>query len=117
LVAFANALARSGEQKRPLTHKQLKALIASAKTQGDHQRLGDYRRQEAKRLAAKAKEHEEMATEYENQPALNESKNPGMNQGAIHCRKFAKLDQQEAEEAEALAKLHEQMAQEPSTAK
>ncbi len=117
LAALASAFPRPNDEKATLTHKQLKALIASAKTPADHQRLAAYYQQEAKRLAARAKEHEEMAAEYEKRPVPYESKNPGTIPGAIHCQNFAKLYKQEAEEAQALAAIHEEMAKEAGTQK
>jgi len=37
-------------------------------------------------------------------------KNNAFGQGAVHCRKWAELDAEQAKEADALAQMHEDMA-------
>jgi hypothetical protein len=52
-----------------LTKKELKALIANAKTSEDHQKVAAYYRAEAKRLRADAQEHKQWADIYAKGPA------------------------------------------------
>jgi hypothetical protein len=51
-----------------MTNKQVKALIVSAKTPEDHMRLAAYFDQEADRMEADAKGHEELAGVYRQSP-------------------------------------------------
>src|SRR6516225_9146818 len=54
---------QSAGQQQTLTKKELKALIASAKTPADHELIAEHYRFEAKRLAAKQQEHERQLAE------------------------------------------------------
>lgn len=95
-----------------LSKKELKALIASAKTPEDHQEVADYYHAEAKRLRADAKEHKQWAEIYAKGPT-GKSQEQAMTGGApaaTHCQKWADLENQEADEADALAVQHEDMA-------
>lgn len=55
---------QGARQHEKLTRQQLKSLISSAKTPADHQKLAAHYRDEAERLRAKQREHEEEADEY-----------------------------------------------------
>lgn len=96
------------------TKKQVKALIASAKTSEDHTRLARYFNQEADRLAADAKGHAELADVYRQSPNRTEGgKQSGTGsifRTAEHCDSAAKSLRQAAQDLQELAAWHEQMA-------
>ncbi len=102
----------SAASQHHLTKKELKALIANAKTAEDHQKIAAYYRAEARRIRQDAKEHQELAETYaKTVPNPMEAKHGDMaGQGTSHCKKWAELDNQEADEADALAASHEEMA-------
>jgi len=92
----------SAQDKMPcegakLSHKQVKALIVSAKTAEDHNKLACYFRSEARSEISNAKYHEEMAKLY---------KSPK------HCNDFAEASRKAAEADNQLAAEHEKMAAE-----
>lgn len=103
-----------GQESKPvITKKEFKALLKTAKEPADHQKIAEYYRQKADRLRAEAKEHVEMAEDYTKNPtfaAMEVKQGASFGQGASHCRRWAQLDEQEAQEAQALATLHEDMA-------
>lgn len=105
--AFARAAQTSNET---LSKKELKVLLKNARTSADHQRIAAYYRQEAQRLVAKSKDHEEMGAVYEKSPLPYEGKFPYGTVGVSHCRRWAQLDREQAKQAEALAALHEDVA-------
>ena len=100
-------LAQNSNEK--LNKKQLKELIANARTPEEHQRLASYYQKQAVRLTNESKQHADAATAFEGQPQGPAAKNPSMN-GTVHCEKVAREKLQEAKEAEALAQKHENMA-------
>src|SRR6266702_7929516 len=65
LVVFV-AVGYSAAGKPSLSKKEVKALIASAKTKEDHLKLADFYKGEAVR--AEAKDHDEMAEMYRKKP-------------------------------------------------
>jgi len=102
------------EDKTPvISKKELKVLLKTAKEPADHQKIAEYYRQKGQELSASAKEHWEMAETYAKGPrfaAMGPKQAGSFGQGASHCRRWAQLDEQEANEAAALATLHEDMA-------
>jgi hypothetical protein len=96
------------------TNKQVRALIASAKTPADHLKLAAYFNQEADRLEADAKGHEELAEVYRQHPhATGGGKQSGSGsifQTAEHCDSVAKSLRDAAKNLRGLAAEHEQMA-------
>lgn len=110
LVLAFSATAFAANPAPTLSKKELKSLLATAKTSADHLRLAEFYRQESQRLEAKAKYHEDMATLYQNKPLPFEGKYPYGTVGLSHCRQFEQLYQTQAQEAEALARLHIDMA-------
>ena len=99
--------------EKSLSKKEVKALIATAKTPAEHRRIANYYREEAARLTANANEHVAMAEEYAKNPrfaAMETKQQASFGQGASHCRRWAELYNEQAKEAEALANLHEEMA-------
>lgn len=94
-----------------MSKKELKTLLATAKTPSDQQRLAAYYRDKAQHLRAKAQEFSAQADSMAGLPAVLESKQGIGCQCAFHYRYFSKLYAQEAEDAEALAAKHRQLAE------
>lgn len=100
--------ARAAQPSVRMNKKQLKTLIASAKTPDDHMRLAAYYRGEADRLKTQQKEHEEEAAEYYKDPSRHPiPKYPTLGQ---HCRDLAYYYGKGAESALALASAHDRAA-------
>ncbi len=97
-----------GKDETPsLTKKEVRALIASAKTPQDHRRLAAYYHDEAVNLAAKQKEHEEDFEEYDKNSSRYSSKYPTMGD---HCRQLAGFYNLAAKKAQTLADMHDELA-------
>jgi hypothetical protein len=99
------------------TKKQVKALVASAKTPEDHMRLAAYFNQEADRMEADAKGHEELAAVYRLYPSTAGGGKAGGNpqsRTAEHCDAAAKSLREAAKSLRELAAEHEQMAKDLS---
>ena len=94
-----------------LSKKELKTLLATAKTPADHQRLADYYRDKAEHLRAKSQEFSAQADSMRGLPAVFESKQGIGCQCAFHYRYFSKLYAKEAKNADASAAQHDQLAQ------
>jgi len=90
-----------------LSTKELKQLIASAKSPEDHLRIASYYEEEAKRLGEKKAEHTEMGAEYDRNPQRYPSK---LSLGQ-HCRNLAGYYGLAEQKALELAGVHKQMAQ------
>lgn len=91
-----------------MSKKQVKALIANARTRADHKRLAAYYRSEAARLKAKQQDHEEEAAEYFQNPSNHPvPKYPTLGQ---HCRDLSGYYGMAAQKAAAMAELHENLA-------
>ena len=112
-VALAVAVTQTGsaQSEQHLSKKELRALIAGAKTKADHERLAVYYRSETEHLLAEAKEHEEMAEAYHRNPPMLASKHP-MAIGEGHCRYVAERLKEAADKTQALAAMHDKLAQE-----
>jgi hypothetical protein len=103
---------RAVEQTAPsISKKELKQLLATAKTPADQERLAAYYRDKAQRLRAKAQEFSAQADYLATQPATIESKQGISCNCTSHYRYFSKLYAQEARDAEVLAAQHDQLAQ------
>lgn len=89
-----------------LTKKELKQLIATAKSPEDHRRIAAYYQEEANTLDEKKKEHTEMGAEYDRNPQRYPSK-LGLGQ---HCRNLAGYYGLAEQKALELAGMHEAMA-------
>jgi hypothetical protein len=114
-VVFVSFIPQSfaADGEKSLSKKEVKALIATAKTPAEHRRVASYYREQAVRLTANGREHVAMAEEYAKNPtfaAMGTKQQASFGQGASHCRRWADLYNQQAKEAEALATLHEEMA-------
>jgi hypothetical protein len=110
LVLGSSGLLFGAAKSGMLGKKELKSLIAGAKTAEQHRRIAGHYRAQAKALCEEAVEHEEMAAVYEKAPTLYEQKFPMSGTTAGHCRYFAEASRKAADEADALAVIHEEMA-------
>jgi hypothetical protein len=111
LVTCLCGLASAAETQPKLSNKELKTLLATAKTPADHQKLAAYYRDRAQRLNAKAQELSAQAALYANQPVTVESKQGTSCLCPKHFEHFAKLYAQQAQESEMLAAKHEKIGQ------
>ena len=106
-------ISMASTNKQVISRKEFKVLLRTAKEPPEQQKIAAYYRQEAQRLTASSKEHEEMAEIYAKNPpfpAMESKHGDAFGQGVSHCRKWAQLIAEQAKEAEALAALHEDMA-------
>ena len=97
-----------------ITKKEFKTLLKTAKEPVEHRKIAEYYRQEAARLTASAREHEELAEIYAKNPpfpAMEAKHGASFGQGAPHCKRWAELSSEQAKEALSLAAMHEEMAQ------
>jgi hypothetical protein len=110
-LSFASVYTAAQAQGVP-TKKEFKTLLKTAKEPPEHLKIAEYYRHQAAKLRADAKEHAELAETYAKNPpfAAMAVKNDAFGQGAVHCRKWAELDAEQAKEADALAQMHEDMA-------
>jgi hypothetical protein len=93
-----------------LTSNQVKELVATAKTTGDHLKLSKHFTALAAKYEDQANEHAAEGQAYRKNPTFMESKNPSGPGTAAHCDRFAELTRQAAKEARELASAHEHMA-------
>ena len=110
LAASPPALAAQKSSDR-LTNKQVKELVANAKTPADHVKLQKHFLAVAAEYDAKATEHAAEAQAYRKNPTFMESKNPSGPSTVAHCERFAELDREAAKEAQALASANQHMAE------
>jgi hypothetical protein len=104
---FAPQMAKPPSKLSTLSAKEVKQLIAAAKSPEDHLRIAAYYEEEAKRLEEKKTEHTEMGAEYDKNPQLYPSK---LSLGQ-HCRNLAGYYGLAEQKALELAKVHKQMAE------
>jgi len=97
--------------KPSLTTKELKQLIATAKSPEDHLKIAAYYEEEAQKLDEKKKEHTEMGDEYDRNPQRYPSK-LALGQ---HCRNLAGYYGLAEQKALELAGMHEEMAKQLET--
>jgi hypothetical protein len=110
LSAGAATAAQAGKSTDLLSSKQVKELVATAKTPADHLKLSKHFTALAAKYEARADEHAAEAQAYRKNPTFMESKNPSGPGTAAHCDRFAELTRQAAKEARELASAHEHMA-------
>ena len=108
-LSFVRTSSVTAGSKPALSRKEVKALIAGAKTKDDHQKLADYYKAEAERLQAEATDHEEMAEAYKKNPSPLAVKHPEAF-GEGHCHEMARRFHEAAVQAQELAAMHEDMA-------
>jgi hypothetical protein len=108
--AGAATAAQARKSTDLLTSKQVKTLVATAKTPADHLKLSKHFTVLAAKYEDQANEHAAEAQAYRKNPTFMESKNPSGPGTAAHCDRFAELTRQAAKEARELASAHEHMA-------
>lgn len=94
----------NGEGAPDPTDRELRALVAGARTATDHRALQEYFLTLATRYTAEADEHAAMAQAYRG----NANRRGG--DPAIHCDRLVKLSREEAAEARGAAAEHGQLA-------
>lgn len=109
LAVTLPAFATSTSRQDPLSKKQLAALVATARTPADHQRIAVFYRAQSEKLRLESAQHAAMAAAFRANPATNNRKSEF---GTVHhCEYLAHSLNVRAEKALALAQEHEQMAQ------
>lgn len=111
LVALTTGITSTVAQADPTnvpSKEQVKTLIEIAKTPEEHLKIAAYFRAEAETLRAKATEHEQMATQYDENAATRTATRG--NTLSQHCRALAEVYNSDARKADKQAGLHEEMA-------
>ena len=90
-----------------LSKKELKALLATASTPADHEKLARHFEAKAADLQQDAVEHEELATSW-TAPPSNKGVPPV--QWGQHCKSLASSLSKASTEARKLADVHKQLA-------
>lgn len=104
-------IAPAVESKGMLKPKEVKALVANAKTPADHMKLARHFNAMAAKHEADAAEHEALAEEYAKQPRPG-AKTPMSGNTPEHCKYYAEHCRKAAAEMKAMAAAHEAMAKE-----
>ena len=105
LAASLPAFAQKSSDR--LTNKQVKELVATAKTPADHVKLQKHFLAVAAKYEADAGVHAAEAEVYRKNPALTHDRTVGG-----HCERLAEVKREAAKEARDLAAAHEHMAAE-----
>jgi hypothetical protein len=106
MPAFAAPIYQAQEH---LSKKQLAALVASANTPAEHERIALYYRAEYERLSAEADQNATMASKFLGNPAANNEKSVRGTVG--HCISIEHNLRAKSRKARALAEEHRRMAQ------
>ena len=93
-----------------LSGKEVRDLIANAKTPAEHRKLAKHFAAVAARYEAEAADHAAEAKAYRAAPNASEAKRPGGPDTALHCDRLAEAARNAATAARDLARDHEQMA-------
>jgi len=114
-LAFVMTVAALGQtpstqQPKPehLNKQQLTALITTAKTPAEHERIANFYEAKAMDYRAQAQEHESMIAAYKANSSLSTDKTRASTIG--HCEYFVQTFKDMAVKSHELAQLHEQMA-------
>ena len=110
LIVVPVPQASAVEMKGMLKSKEVKALVANARTSADHMKLARHFAAMAQKHEAEAKEHEALAVEYARNPRLLSTKTPMAPNSAEHCKYFVEHCHKAAAEMRAMAAEHEEMA-------
>lgn len=108
IVGFAGAAAAQSPAESRLSKKELKALLATASTPADHDKLARHFEAKAVDLQEDAAEHEELAASYRT-PAPSTKGVPPVQWGQ-HCTSLATSLGKASTEARKLADMHKQLA-------
>jgi hypothetical protein len=111
LVSLTTAYPSAAQSNPTISKKELKVLLKTANEPVEHRKIAAYYQQQAARLRADAKTHQEMAEAYGQNPTFA-AMGPKQGDPASHCQRWAQLDEEQAKEAGALAAEHENMAKE-----
>jgi hypothetical protein len=106
-IVQATALAQPAVQYHKLSKKQLKALIASAKTLADHEAIAAYYHAKAQHYWAKYRKEETALAEYYRNPLGHPSKYPTVGDTDRSLAGFYELS---AERAAAMEAMQEKLA-------
>jgi hypothetical protein len=109
-LAAAQAASAQPSSEHRLNKKELKALLGSASTPADHEKLARHFEAKAADLEADAVEHDELAVVYRNPPPSAKGVPPV--RWDQHCKSLANSLRKSATEARKLADDHKKMAQE-----
>ena len=101
--------------KTRLSTKEVVALIESAKTPADHEKLAAYYDQTATELEEKAKEHKELAAAYKRMPVSGNPRITSPARPISHCENIAADAGKAAAEARSMAEHHRMLAKEAGT--
>jgi hypothetical protein len=93
-----------------LTGKEVRDLIANAKTPTEHHKLAKHFEAVAARYDTEAADHAAEAALYRAVPSASESKRPGAPDTAVHCERLVSAARSAAAAARDLARDHEKMA-------
>lgn len=114
-VAIVGGSEQSGQARvdpaakgEDLSKDQLNALIASAKTPAEHERIAKYYQSQAQHYLALQKEHETMLAGYKSGPGLANNKNQASTTN--HCSYLVQEFSALAAKSNELAESHERMA-------
>lgn len=113
-LAGFNSLARATDSKDAnlLTSKQVKELVANAKTPADHIKLDKHFLALAAKYEAEATEHAALADVYRKAPKRPRIEAALAPDTAGHCDQLVRLSRESARAALVLAHDHERMANE-----
>lgn len=109
LTAAGASFAGKQQTGSKLTAKEVRTLIATAKTPEDHLNLAAYYRDKAAEAKAQAAEHETMLAAYHANPGSHPIAK-AVGGPSEHCRTLIRLFNDEAKQDLALAAEHEKMA-------
>lgn len=109
ILTVAAGTAAAVEPKGALKPKEVKALVANAKSPADHLKLARHFTAMAEKHEAEAKEHDELAAEYSRNPQMR-GKMPMAPNTAEHCRYFAEHCRNAAKQMRSMAADHEAIA-------
>lgn len=109
-LTIASGTASAIEPEGAMKSKEVKALVANAKTPADHMKLARHFNAMAEKHEAEALEHEALVVEYTRNPRMGSSKTPMSPNSAEHCKYFAEHCRKAAKEMRAMAANHEAMA-------
>lgn len=108
VLGFAGSAAAQAPADARLSKKEVKALLTSASTPADHEKLARHFAAKATAFQEDAVEHEELAASYRTPPPSSKGMPPV--QWGQHCKSLAKSLNNAAAEARKLSDLHKQLA-------
>jgi hypothetical protein len=108
VLGFAGSVAAQAPADTRLSKKEVKALLTSASSPADHEKLARHFAAKASDLQEDAVEHEELAASYPTTPPSSKGGPPV--QWEQHCKSLAKSLKNAAAEARKLSDLHKQLA-------